>query len=181
MSGEKKMFPFKEQYNKNNIDIYRGGKSNAGEFHCVCCGEATSIDDSYSDRGANMTCAACCFKLCVEHGDLCIGEFVSKYIHEHHIRKCYMIVCSNSVRVVYWYKEFRRYLKDKIVRYNEAQHEYIIGDVAIRFVSTKIYETRARYGYRGEVIDEDSFESSFYEYLDKYGIWHPQSSEGVSV
>lgn len=110
-----------------------------------------------------------------------VDEVAPTYAHRPVVKKHYMIVCTNGVRVVYWYKEFKRYLKDKIVRYNEKQHEYTIGDAAVRFVSNQIYETRAKYGYRGEVIDEDSFESLFYVYLDKYGIWHPQSSKEVDV
>ena len=54
---------FTKSYDEINQAKFETVKvSTAYVFRCVCCGELTSIDDSFSNKGKNLICCRCAMK-----------------------------------------------------------------------------------------------------------------------
>ena len=48
---------------KNKKLFVRYGLSNTDKIYkCTICGRTISLNDSYSNKGGNLTCLTCCFK-----------------------------------------------------------------------------------------------------------------------
>lgn len=49
------------QYDKNNVALFNKGVDN--KFLCSMCGQYTTFNDSASNRGYNLVCNRCCYKI----------------------------------------------------------------------------------------------------------------------
>lgn len=69
-------FNFEQQFNDDNEYRYFSG---IDEFHCVACGELTTVDDSYSSKGIRLVCGRCAEKL-AEEMSIDLVDFLKNYI-----------------------------------------------------------------------------------------------------